>query len=204
MKNPQIIYLMLFIVQVTGPVIMDTVVIIIQAEPVFLIPVLCLSHRVPVPVSVPCQRTFVQNAADRNYFSVDPPVRDTPSAILRDQGRNQHRQLGIKRVSVSITVLVIYPVAPIGNLMALKSLHRQIIAVVNHYLIPFRQTCQGIRSVAAVIGAAHGKKISFHFINRTFLSLCLTAHNADTAVIKTGILIGKLRQPDYRSLIVAD
>ena len=88
--------------------------------------------------------------------------------------------------------------------MALKSLHRQIIAVIDHYLIPFRQTCQGIRSITAVIGTAHVKKLSLNFINRTFLSLCPAAHDTDAAVIKTGIFSRKLRQPDYRSFIVAD
>ena len=95
MQDAQIIHLMLPVIQISCPVVMDAVIVIIQTEPVFLIAVLCLSHRVPVPVPMPCQGAFIQNAADGDHLAVNTAVWHGTAAVLGDQRRNQNWQLWI-------------------------------------------------------------------------------------------------------------
>ena len=153
---------------------------------------------------MPCKGAFIQYAADGDYFAIDPAVGHGTASILCNQRRNQYGQLGIQGISVSVPVLFIYIIAGIRHLMALQSLHGQVIAVVEHYLISRFQSLQGIACVAAVICAADGQQIPFDPIDGTLLSRCTAVQDTDTAVEQISIRIGQLCQPDDRRFIVSD
>ena len=117
--NPKIINLVLWIVEVSGAVIVDTVIVIIEAEPVVCAVSLSLLYCIPVPVSVPGHSAFIQQAAQGDDLSVDIAGWDRTAAAFGDSRSNQHRQLWIEWVPVRIAELVIDAVAGIRNLMTL-------------------------------------------------------------------------------------
>ena len=123
-QDSDIVDLMLRVIQIPGPVVVDAVVVVVEAEAfvrrgVQRRAVLSLlrgdgsafpgkeraADGLPVPVPVPGIGALIQKAAEPDDLAVDIPGEVAARAVVGDDRRKQEGQLRIERLAVFIPVL---------------------------------------------------------------------------------------------------